>query len=193
MGIKISERIKEHLLEWDETRGDLILKEYQESTTLNPSNNEYNMELVATKKVGGGDYANMFDFSSNTVTTIAASDTWYKLQCVSTSVYRKGFAHTNNRLTKVGDGYNPIKLECNTSITSSNNKLIQAAFFKNGNIIPCSLGEVVTASGGKGSTIAFHCMTEMNDGDYVEIWIKNKTASSNITLDVFNVIVTELT
>jgi hypothetical protein len=192
MGTKISENTKKHILEWDENRGDLLLKEYQ-YTTWNTGTTEYNVSLVDTKKVGGGDYANMFDFSSSTITTISTSDTWVKLDCVTTSVFSKGFTHTNNRLTKVGDGYNPIKLECNTSVSASNNDLVQCAFFKNDTLIPCSLGEMVMSSGGKGSTIAFHCMTEMNDGDYIEVWVKNTNSTTDITLDVFNVIVTELT
>jgi hypothetical protein len=192
MGTKISENTKKHILEWDENRGDLLLKEYV-LTTWNTGTTEYNVELSDTKKVGGGDYANMFDFSSSTITTISTSDTWYKLECSTTSLYSKGFTHTNNRLTKVGDGYNPIKLECNTSVSASNNNLVQCAFFKNDTLIPCSMGEMVMSSGGKGSTIAFHCMTDMLDGDYIEIWVKNVTSTTNITLDVFNVIVTELT
>lgn len=192
MGIKISEKTKKHILTWDEDRGDLLLKEFR-PTIWNPLTEQYDIELVSTKKVGGGDYANMFDFSSSTITIIPTSDTWVKLSGITTSIYSKGFTHSNNRLTKVGDAYGPIKLECNTSVSASNNDLIQASFFKNGVIIPCSLGEVVMSSGGKGSTIAFHCMTDMLDGDYIEIWVKNKTATTDITLDVFNVILTELT
>ena len=192
MGVKISERVKQHHLEWDEIREDLLLKEYQ-PTTWNVLTEQYNIEKVGTYKVGGGDYGNMFDFSSSTVTTISASDTWYKLNCVTTSNYTKGFTHTNNRLTKVGDAYNPIKLECNTSVSANNNNLVKAAFFKNGVLIPCSMGEMVMSSGGKGSTIAFHCIIDMVDGDYIEIWVNNSNSTNNITLDVFNVIISEMT
>ena len=45
MGVKISERVKKHHLEWDEVRQDLLLKEYQ-PTTWNTGTTEYNMSLV---------------------------------------------------------------------------------------------------------------------------------------------------
>ena len=189
MGTKIGEKYRKHVLEWDEDRSDLLLKEYG----LTASGTPYGVLLVKTSKVGGGDYGNMFDFSSSSVTTISTSDTWVKLNSNTVSNYTKGFTHSNNRLTKVGDAYNPIKLECNTSVSANNNDLVQCSFFKNGVLIPCSVGEMVMSSGGKGSTIAFHCMTDMLDGDYIEVWVKNVNSTTNITLDVFNVILTELT
>ena len=191
MGTKISERIKKHIIEWDEVRGDLLLKEYQ-PTTWNSVSGDYDVSLVATKKVGGADYANMFDFSSNTVTTISSSNTWYLLGCTTTSVYSKGFTHSNGRLTKVNNGYNPIKLEGAISVSDGNNNEVDVAFFKNGVILQSSRQSIVTTSGGKSSAIPFHCMTEMNDGDYIEVYINNTTASTNITLEDISVIVTEI-
>ena len=194
MGIKISERVKEHLLEWDETRGDLLLKEYQESTSLNPSNNEYKMELVATKKVGGSDFISIYDFSSSTVTTISVVDTFYKLAMVSNLKASKGFiSESNGKITKVGNGYNYFKIEANISLQSTNNQDIMVSFFKNGSRVFEAECDTTTSSGGKGSTIPIQCLLELNDGDYIEVFVKNGTSTSNVTLNHINIMISELT
>lgn len=192
MGIKISEAVKKHIILWDENRDDLLLKEYEEST-LNPITNEYDMVLVDTKKVGGADYANMIDFSSSTITTITSSNTWYILSTSTTAPYLKGFTHSNNRLTKVDNTYGVIKAEGCISVSAGNNDDIDVSFYKNGNIIPSSQQHTVTSSGGKPTSIPFHCMVEMNDGDYLEVWVNNVNAANNITLYNLNVILTEMT
>ena len=190
MGTKISEKIKKHVISWDEDRGDLLLKEYQEST-LNPNTNEYNVILVSTNKVGGADYGNMFDFTGGSVTTIASTGVDYLVNCTTSSNFRKGFSHTNNRLTKVGDAYGPIKLEGVIAFNGTNNDEVHVCFFKNGSQIPCSKGTMVIRGTG-GNTISFHCMTDMVDGDYIEVYVSNQTGARNVTLENMNVILTEL-
>ena len=191
MGTKISEKTKKHILHWDEDKSDLLLYEYK-PTTWNILTEQYDIQKVGTYKVGGGDYGNMFDFSSNTVTTISSSSTYYPVQCVTTSVYTKGFTHSNGRLTKVGDGYNPIKLEGVIAFNGTNNDELHVTFHKSGVIIPCSLGTMVIRGSG-GNTISFHCMTEMVDGDYIEVYVSNQSGARDVTLENMNIILTELT
>jgi len=192
MGVKISERVKKHHLEWDEVREDLLLKEYQ-PTTWNTGTTDYNMSLVGTYKVGGGDYGNFFDYTGGTITTISSTGVYYKVNANTTSNYTKGFTHTNGRLTKVGDGYNPIKLEGNIAFQGSNNDEIHILFYKNGVAIPCSLGTKVIGGSGKGDTIPFHCMTDMVDGDYIEVYVANISGARDVTLENMNVIISEMT
>ena len=191
MGTKISENTKRHVLSWDEDRKDLLLKEYV-PTTWNTGTTEYNVVLSNTYKVGGGDYGNMFDYTGATVTTISSTGVYYKVNANTTSVFTKGFTHTNGRLTKVGDGYNPIKLEGIIAFNGTNNDELHVLFYQNGSPIPCSLGTMVIRGSG-GNTISFHCMTEMDDSDYIEVYVSNQTGARNVTLENMNVILSELT
>ena len=192
MGTKISEKTKKHILHWDEDREDLLLIEYK-PTTWNILTEQYDIQKVGTYKVGGGDYGNFFDYTGGTVTTISSTGVYYKVNANTTSNYTKGFIHTNGRLTKVGDAYNPIKLEGNIAFQGSNNDEIHILFYKSGNPIPCSLGTKVIAGSGKGDTIPFHCMTDMVDGDYIEVYVSNQSGARDVTLENMNVIISELT
>lgn len=191
MATKISEKIKKHIIEWDEDRANLLLKEYQ-PTTWNSTTAQYDVSLVSTKKVGGGDYGNMFDFTGGSVTTIVSTGVDYLVNCTTISNFRKGFSHTNARLTKVGDAYGPVKLEGIISFNGTNNDELHVFFYKNGIQIPCSKGTMVIRGSG-GNTISFHCMTDMVDGDYIEVYVSNQSGARNVTLENMNVILTELT
>jgi len=192
MGTKISEKKYKHILQWDEDRQDLLLKEYV-PTVWNVLTEQYDIALVGTYKVGGGDFADMYDVTGGTTTTISSTGVYYKVNANTSNVHIKGFTHTNGRLTKVGDEYNPIKAEGNISFAGSNNDEIHVEFFINGVSIPSSLGTKVISGGGKGDTISFHCLTDMNDGDYIEVYVANVSGSRDVTLENMSIILTELT
>lgn len=192
MGVKISENTKRHVLSWDEDRKDLLLKEYV-PTTWNTGTTDYNVELSNTYKVGGSDFADMYDTTGGTITTISSTSVYYKVNANTNNVHIKGFTHTNGRLTKVGDEYNPIKAEGNISFQGTNNDEIHILFYINGSPIPSSLGTKVISGSGKGDTIPFHCLTDMNDGDYLEVYVANVSGARNVTLENMSVILTEMT
>jgi hypothetical protein len=138
-------------------------------------------------------YANYFDFSSASVTTIADPDTWVKLNTTTTTNYsRNGLAHTNNRLTWTGSTTRVFKFEGIASLVSSTNNVIHVAFFKNGALWPCSEQESTTGTGGKATAIPFHCLIELESTDFVEVYVKNATGANNITLGNINVIAQQL-
>lgn len=137
-------------------------------------------------------YVNYFDFSSNSVTDITTPDTWVKLNTDTLSVFsRNGLVHTNNRVTNTGDK-RVFKLEGILSVASGNNNEIHAAFFKNGVIHPCSEQSTVTNSRDKVNALPFHCLIELEANQYIEVWVKNKLSTTDITLGNVNVIVTEI-
>jgi hypothetical protein len=137
-------------------------------------------------------YANYFDFNSASVTNVLASNTWYKLNTNTVNGFsRDGLQVTNNRVTNIGST-RIFKIEGIVSMLAGNNNEIHAAFFKNGNIHPCSEQSVVTGSGNKVSALPFHCLIELQTGDYIEVWVKNGTHVNDITLSNVNVIVTQM-
>jgi hypothetical protein len=138
-------------------------------------------------------YNNYFDFSSASVTTVAQSDTWYKLNTSTTQGnQRDGLVHSNNRITWTGTTTRVFKLEGIVSATSGNNNQVHVAFFKNDNLHPCSEQEVTTSGSGRASNVAFQCLIQLAQNDYIEVWTKNATGATNITLNNVNVIVTQL-
>jgi hypothetical protein len=137
-------------------------------------------------------HINYFDFSSALTTTITTTDTWYKLNTNTTSIFsHDGFVHTNNRITNTGVKKR-IKMSGIASVSAGNNDVIHFAFFINGQLWPCSEQEIVTSSGGRSSACPFHCVAELDTNDFVEVFVKNANASTNIILDNVNVIITEL-
>ena len=137
-------------------------------------------------------YINYFDFSSNLVTDIVSVNTWVKLNTNTTSLFsRDGLVHTNNRVTNTG-GQRVFKVEGIVSVSSGNNNEIHTAFFKNGVLHPCSEQSTVTNSGNKVNALPFHCLIELNTNDFIEVYVKNKLNTTDITLGNVNVIVTEI-
>jgi hypothetical protein len=141
--------------------------------------------------LSGPAYIGYFDFSSGSETTITTQDTWVKLSANTSSNYsNNGLAHTNNRATNTGSK-RIFKLEGVASVSAGNNDEVHIAFFKNDELWPCSEQESVMSSGGRSNSIPFHCLIELETNDYIEVWVKNGNATTNIILDNVNVIVTE--
>lgn len=139
-------------------------------------------------------FINYFEFTGNPVTTIVSPVTWYKLNTNSTtSLFSRGdLVHTNNRVTYTGTTSKVFQIEGIVSVTAGNNQQVHVAFFKNNSLYPCSEQSTVTASGGKSTAVPFHCVIELQTNDYIEVFVKNETAATNITLSNVNVIVKEL-
>jgi hypothetical protein len=138
-------------------------------------------------------YNNYFDFTSASVTTVAESNTWYKLNTSTTQGFsRDGLVHSNNRITWTGATTRVFKLEGISSLASSNGNKVHIAFFKNEELWPCSESDIVTAGAGAFINVANQCLIQLAQNDFIEVWVKNVTGANNITLDKLNVIVTQL-
>jgi hypothetical protein len=141
----------------------------------------------------GPAYINCFAFGITGTTSIATQSVWYKLQIVTTEGYKRdGFSHSSNRITNNGDT-RIVKAEAIISLSSGNNNVIHLAFYKNGDtLVPCSEQDITTSSGGRAGNISIQCLVEMENGDFIEIWTKNTSGTSNIITSQYNFIVTEL-
>jgi hypothetical protein len=101
-------------------------------------------------------------------------------------------SHSNNRLTWTGATTRVFRLEGVASVVSGSNNVIHVAFFKNGNLWPCSEQDSTVGTGGKSTAIPFHCLIELATNDFVEVYVKNASGTANITLDNVNVIAQQL-
>jgi len=142
-------------------------------------------------------YTNYFDFSSSYITNIVDADTWYKLNSnTTTSFSRNGLSTSNNRVTNTGSK-RVFKIEGIVSLTAGNNQEIHASFFRGKlnegpSLHPCSEQSTITGTGNRTNAIPFHCLIELDNGDFIEVWVKNKAGTNDITLSNVNVIITEL-
>lgn len=142
-------------------------------------------------------YINYFDFASESVTTFITDPAVYtKLNTDTTAGFsRNGLTATNNRVTNTSSNAKVVKLEAILSFIPATSDFINvsAAFFQNDTIISCSEQKALTgvALQNEITVLPFHCVTQLDPGDYVEVWINNLTDETAIKLDNINVIITE--
>jgi hypothetical protein len=122
-------------------------------------------------------------------TTISTVDTPVKVLGTSTanSINQK-FTHTDNRLTYVGALIRDFQVTATLSLTSGNNNIIGVYVAKNGVVITSSEMYSTTSSGGRAESITCQTILELNQNDYIEIFVENSTGTTNITVEYLNVI-----
>jgi hypothetical protein len=169
---------------------DVMLKHYQGDNI--PINNIFLEKFKQSFIILNKAYVNYFDFTSNSETIINTAANWIKLNTITTQGFsNNGLIHTNNRITN-NSNKKIVQLEGIVSLSSGNNNEVYVGFFKNNILIPCSEQSAITSSGGKKEAIPFQCLAELDTNDYVEVWVKNETSTTNVTLKNLNVIIKEL-
>jgi len=140
-------------------------------------------------------FINYFDFESNSVTTFESINQWKKIESDTVNLFSSGndFIHTNNRVTNT-NGDIIVKMEGIGSIKCAQGSTeIHMAFFKNGILIPCSEQSGYTVTHGQNSfssAVPFQCIFNLSEGDFLEVYVKNTTNTTSITLINLNVIIT---
>ena len=132
---------------------------------------------------------NYYMTNNTTVTTISTVNTPVKaLGTTTANAINQKFNHTDNRLTYVGALLRDFQVTATISLKSVVNKVIGVYVAKNGVVIPSS--EMFSTTNGNGRSESITCQTilELNENDYVEIWVENSSNSANITVEHLNVI-----
>lgn len=134
--------------------------------------------------VAGG---NMY-VSVPTATTFAATNTPVKVlgTTTSTNLYRVT-SPTNNRLTYSGSKTRSFNVSCSMSITQpSSNRYFSFYIAKNGVVIPESRQDVKVVNSTDQVSLTLGCRALMAPGDYIEVWVANQTATSDVTVQTLN-------
>jgi len=132
---------------------------------------------------------NYYMTNNTTVTTISTINTPVKaLGTTTANAINQKFTHTDNRLTYVGALIRDFQVTATVSLSSGNNNVIGVYVAKNGTVISSSEMYSTTSSGGKAESITCQTILELNENDYVEIWVENNTATTDITTEYLNVI-----
>lgn len=124
-----------------------------------------------------------------TVTTISTSGVPVKVEGTTTAnAVSQKFSHTDNKDTYNGALTRIFKVSVVASFTSGNNKDISVYIAKNGTIDPTSEMQSTTDGNGRAESIACQTILELEENDYIEVWIENNSGTNNITVEYLNVI-----
>ena len=128
-----------------------------------------------------------------TVTVIPNTTTFVKIAGTTLSgTYVQRFTNTNNRATYTGALTKYFKVDAVLSANSGNNQLLIVRIAKNGTTIASSENQITTSGAGRSENIKSQTIVELSTNDYIEVFMQNSTATTNITVSELNVILTPL-
>lgn len=132
-----------------------------------------------------------------TATTISNTTNFFKIAGTTIpSADNAKYLHSNNRLTNDAVIERRFLVMATASFTTSNNNVCEFGIYDStlGAIRTDSISRS-TASGGiltnRAENVKIMSLISHNQGDYVEIWCRNTSSTSNITVESLNVIVIE--
>lgn len=125
-----------------------------------------------------------------TPTVVASTGLEYKVLGTTTSdSITSKFTNTNNRATYTGAIARFFTVTSTMSVTSGNNNQIGGYIAKNGTVIPSSEVYITTNGAGRAENLVIQTIVQLSQNDYIEIFIENSTAVTNITVSSLNVII----
>ncbi len=126
--------------------------------------------------------------STPVATTFSATNTPVKVQGTTTSsnLFRVT-SPTNNRLTYTGSKTRSFDVSGAMSISNPNsNRFFSFYIAKNGVVIPESRQDVKLVNSTDQVAVPISCWVTMAPGDYIEVWVANQTATTDVTVQTLN-------
>lgn len=128
-----------------------------------------------------------------TVTTIAVTGTFVKAAgTTSSGAYVEKFTNTNNRATYTGALVGYFRVTAVLTLSSANNNVISARIAKNGTTAAQSETSVTTDAAGRVENCTVQDIVLLNTNDYIEVFVTNKTATNNVTVENLSLIIERL-
>ncbi len=128
--------------------------------------------------------------NNSTKTIISSANGWFKVEGATTfnnQSYQFSNGGVDNRLQYTGTSEKMFHIACTISVKAvANGSNLKAVLYKNG--VALSTGMVQTKMFGNTDIIstAIHVMTNMQNGDYLELWITNTLGSDDFTVTEMN-------
>lgn len=121
-------------------------------------------------------------------TTFAAINTPVKVQGTTTSAGLFRVTNpANNRLTYSGSKTRAFFVSAAMSISQPNsNRFFSFYIAKNGVIIPESRQDIKVVNSTDQVALPISCRVTMAPGDYIEVWVANQTATTDVTVQTLN-------
>ena len=132
----------------------------------------------------------------NAVATVI-EDTTNFVKVVGTttaSVDNQKYAHSNNRLTNEAVIKRKYLITASLSFTAGANNVCQFGFFDSelDDIRTPSKIKSTANTGGRAENITLQCVVSHSVGNYIEVWARNTSNTTNITVTDMNLVITEI-
>tara|TARA_R110000851_G_scaffold186256_1_gene335556 strand:- start:39 stop:1361 length:1323 start_codon:yes stop_codon:yes gene_type:complete len=175
--------------------------------------------LIDCNFAGGGTYLNNIDYTddrarfegcrgiqntyaaaqltmtANAVATTAVLNTPIKIAGDTTGqaiTQKFDVATIDNRAVYNGALSRLSKITAILSLTSGNNNDVAVYIAKNGVVIGASTTALTTSAGGRLDNATCQTLSALATDDYFEVWVENKTATVNITVEELSLVITEI-
>jgi len=136
----------------------------------------------------------MFMRGNATSTTISNTTDFFKVAGTTTaSSDNEKYTHSNNRLTNDAVVSRKYLVQCTLSFSAGANNVCEFGFYdsKLGDVRVPSINSTTANTGGRAENITMSCVINHSQGDYIEVWCRNTTSTTDITVTDMNVIITE--
>ena len=130
---------------------------------------------------------------NTTATTVSSAGVAYKVAgTTESSGITQKFINTDNRATYIGALTGNFRVSAVLSLNAGNNNQIGVYIAKNGTALPESEVYLTANSGGRAEGAFAQVLLELSQNDYIEVFVENSTAATNITVSELNVTVEAL-
>lgn len=127
--------------------------------------------------------------STDAATSIAVIDTFVKVAGTTTQVAARNFTHSNNRLTYTGTpDINATCLVSFSMTSAGSNQEVDFKIAKNGVVIDDTLIRRKIGTGSDLGAAHVQGFTSLSTNDFVELWVANHSAISNVTVNFMHFI-----
>lgn len=124
-----------------------------------------------------------------TATTVSATSTYYKAAGTTTleSISQR-FSHSSNRLTYTGALTRDFRVTVTATQEAGNNQELGLRIAKNGTTVSNSTSLQTTSGAGKSENSVSQSVIQLATNDYIEVFVSNETAVTDITVTYLSVI-----
>lgn len=130
-----------------------------------------------------------------TATTVSLTNTFYKVAGTTiASADNSKFSHSNNRLTCDAVIDRKYLIQATLDFVAGNGNVCEFGFYDSQlpGIRTPSRTKSTANSAGRAESVTFFCVLNMGNADYIEVHCANTSATTNITVENLNFIVTEI-
>jgi hypothetical protein len=137
----------------------------------------------------------MYMRGNASATTISNTTDFFKVAGITlASIDNEKYEHSDNRLTNKARVSRKYKITATLSFTAGANNVCEFGLFdsKLNAIRQPSIQPSTANASGRVENITLTCAFSHSDGDYIEIWCRNTSATTNIVVTDMNVLITEI-
>jgi hypothetical protein len=140
-------------------------------------------------------HGQMYMQNNATATTISNTTNFVKVEGITTAYSdNEKYSHSNNRLTNEAIIEREYLIQCTLSFAAGNNNVCEFGFFssRDNQVLTRSIIKSTANASGRAENITFMTLAKQKAVDYIEVWVRNTSAVTNVTVSDMNVVITEI-